>query len=159
MKQICLALLSGVCAFAPIANAQSNETRVNVGTLRCTLGPGSVTEVREPRDISCVFKPMAGVAGRFDGVLKKLGDPAPTADKLVLLWTVFADDQNIDAAALEGRYFGRIDRNENQPNRPLGALTGGVGSAIELHPLTRLPDDGSNATTIVLELDLKSIKV
>lgn len=159
MKRAYILLLSGVIAFATAAYSQSGDARINIGTLRCTLDPGTITEAWEPRNISCVFKPDEGVAANYEGVVKKLGDPAPTADKLVLLWSVFAQDESVTARQLEGTYVGTIENDTVPARRPLGALVGGPDSMIELHPLTRLPSTGSGEMPLVLELDLKSVRV
>ena len=158
MRNIYAILVGAGIALGVPNGALSADEQVGIGTLRCTLGPGAVEAVQEPRAISCLFKPDNGVAARYDGVLRKVGDPAPTMDKLVLLWAVFASDKSIAVRELEGTYVGTIDDETGQPQRPLGALTGGPDSNIELRPFTRVPDT-DDETPLVLELELKSTRV
>ena len=155
MKQILKTLLIGAALLAPLAIAHSEEIRSNVGTLTCTMGPGEPDKSGEPRDLSCLFQPIAGPQVSYTGIIKKVGDPSPTADQLVLVWMVLAAD--VAALSLEGEYVGTVESSDDPSENPKIGLLGGANSAIELKPLTRLPRDGGEMIPIVLELDLKSI--
>lgn len=159
MKPIFAATIAFFVTLTPGKVAQSEETLLSLGTLRCTLSPGSAAQEMEPRNVACIYKPISGVSARYDGILKKLGDPAPTADKLVLLWSVYARSSPISAGDLEGTYRGTGDNSVDLGDGPSGTLSGGTGGLIELRPLVRLPEVGEEVPPLILELDLTSIKV
>lgn len=150
---VALALASLVYA----GNSGASTPTINTGTLRCTLGPGVPEKTREPRELSCVFKPLVGTEAVYSGEIRKLQDPTQTAEALVFVWAVFATDIPVAIQALEGRYTGVIE-TQTESGKPGGKLTGGKNSSVELRPLTRLPDNEQNLAPLILELDLKSIK-
>lgn len=157
MKHIVKTLLIGAACLAPLGTLHAEEIRSNVGTLRCTMGPGDPDKVAEPREISCLFQPIAGPQVNYTGIIKKVGDPSPTADQLVLVWMVLATDADVAARSLEGEYAGTVQSRGDPSEHPKGGLLGGKDSAIELRPLTRVPGDGDAMILIILELNLKSI--
>jgi hypothetical protein len=140
------------------SSSSAQTPRTNVGTLTCLLGAGTPNETGEPRELSCTFRPITGFETKYSGVIKKLRDQAPTADQLVLVWSVFAPDADVPARALEGTYVGAIEGDSAAGARPTGTLIGGRGSSLELRPLTRLPDTVPNGAFLIVELDLKSIR-
>lgn len=130
---------------------------LNAGTLRCTLSAGIAESPNEPRELSCVFKPLVGIEASYSGHLNKFHDSSQTADAPVLVWSVFAEKVPLPIRAIEGRYAGTID-TDTKSGKPSGRLIGGLDSSIELRPLTRLPNSGSDGAPLALELDLKSVK-
>jgi len=141
----------------PAANAQAPNGRVPMGTMRCTLDPGTLDEKREPRSLSCLFEPISGPQTTFEGTIRRLGDPASSADRLVLIWSVLGPQVDTPVKALDGLYRGTLDQGGGSLEQPEGGLVGGVDGKIELRALTRVPDH-EDATTLILELDLKRMK-
>jgi len=151
-------LLLSLATVAGVGEVRSQQVRTSVGTLRCTIGPGEIDKVLEPRELSCAYKPTVGQEAQFTGVIKSMGDPAPTLDKLVLVWSVYAPDAEMPAQDLEGEYAGSIETDSGQGETPSGRLIGGQDSMIVLQPFTSLPDAGPSDVPILLELNLKSVR-
>lgn len=152
---VSLVILSMAILIQP-GSAQSGLT--NVGTLSCTLDPGSGFKTGEPRAVECKFAPVSGPVARYEGAMRQVGDEATTADRLVLIWAVFASDSDIRANALDGRFKGSIvDAGGEHPTR-VGLMISVSDPSIQLHPLVELPDSQPENALLILELDLKQIR-
>lgn len=152
-----LSLLTVALLLYPLGLA-AQTGRTNAGTLTCTLDPGDAGETGEPRSVSCVFDQVSQQAANFSGTLEQLSDTAPTADRLVLVWTVLAPSAEIDPSALEGRYISAQDSGAADAVEPDGRLIGGADAAIELQPLVDIPDTVPEDALLVLELDLTYLR-
>jgi Protein of unknown function (DUF992) len=128
----------------------------NLGTLTCTLAPGTKEPFGVERKLSCVFEPILGAKASFVGVVKRLGVEAPDRKKVVLVWSVIGPDMNTPPSRLEGRYVGNLPNSDGQQTAP--NLVGGADSKIALQPLTTDANLGSNAALSVLELDLAAMR-
>ena len=124
----------------------------NIGTLTCTVAPGTKEAFGVERKLSCIFEPILGVKAYFVGVVKRLGVKVPDRKKVVLVWSVIGPDLDTPPLGLEGRYVGNLPNNNAGDRGP--KLIGGANSQIALQPLTTDADLGANAALSVLELDL-----
>lgn len=140
-------LVAAVFLIAGTASSRS-ANRTHVGTLTCTVAPSTQPQAFESRELSCVFEPVSGMKGTFGGTVNRLGGTAPTADQIVLVWSVFAEEPNVSMHQLEGRYVGVISNGS-------GELSSGE---VALQPMSALPGGTQNLAPLVLELDLKMLK-
>ena len=129
-------------------DTRSATGRTHAGTLTCTVDPGALEKWLETRELSCVFEPITGIKGTFSGTISRMGDSAPTADQLVLVWLVLAKEPIVSMEELEGRYSGIISNGS-------GEL---VNGELALQPMSPLPDGTPNFAPLVLDLDLKRLK-
>ena len=150
MRRIYLVFSCLVIAVFLIAGTAPSRSanRSHVGTLTCTVAPSTQPQALESRELSCVYEPIAGMKGTFDGTVNRLGGTAPTADQLVLVWLVLAEEPIVSMHELEGRYVGVISNGS-------GELASGE---VALQPMSALPGGTQNFAPLVLELDLKMLK-
>ncbi|WP_306259128.1 DUF992 domain-containing protein [Pararhizobium sp. IMCC21322] len=142
----------GLAVFTPDSAWSQADALSNAGTLTCTVAPGDHLTNTEPRSTSCQFEPLSGPRINFSGTLKRLSDPAPTADRIVLVWTVFTEDGEISGVDLEGDYKSAADSEATERH---GHLIAQSNDQIELRPLVTVPDAIPEDASLVLELDLK----
>jgi Protein of unknown function (DUF992) len=141
-------LLAGMLWSVGATGSRADIGRTYVGTLTCTVAPAALENWLETRELSCVFEPIAGIKGTFAGTISRMGDTAPTADQLVLVWQVLAREPIVAMGELEGRYSGIISDGTGE------LVSGEVG----LRPMSELPEGTPNFAPLVLELDLKQLK-
>lgn len=135
---------------------QAQQPVANLGTLSCTLDPGTAKPFGVERELSCSFDPVVGVKANFVGIVKRLGAQSPGQRKIVLVWSVLAPSMETSLSDLEGRYVGDLDAERRDGAH---GLIGGTEGKIELKPLTVNPGLGENAALSVLELELAAMKV
>ena len=146
--------VAGMTAFSPHSSvAQAQTATGNLGTLICTLDPGTRGQVGVERQISCNFNPVSGPNAKFKGIVKRVGAKIPGQRKIVLAWSVLGPT-NGSSDQLEGRYVGAL---ESKPSMPAG-LTGGRNGRVTLRPLAANPSIGDNAAVSIMELDLSGMR-
>lgn len=147
-------LVAGMAAAsAQLAFVQAQTATGNLGTLICTLDPGTREQNAVERQISCNFNPVSGPNAKFKGIVKRVGAKIPGQRKIVLAWSVVGPT-NGSSEQLEGRYVGAL---ESKPSMPAG-LTGGRNGQITLRPLAANPSIGDNAAVSIMELDLSGMR-
>jgi hypothetical protein len=152
-QKICAIITSALLLTGSLALA---EPIANLGTLTCTVDPGTKEPFGVERELSCSFEPIVGSQVTFVGVVKRLGADVAGHAKIVLVWSVLGPSVDTPVKQLEGRYLGSL-ASERDQNDAAG-LVGGANANIRLKPLTLDPQLGGNAALSVLELELAAMR-
>ena len=145
-----LALSCALAAGAALAQAQKTES-TRVGTLTCTTSD-LPPQAGADSELSCNFKSVGGHEENFTGYIARLGEADVPPGKRVLIWSVFATKDNVDARSLAGRYAGETG------GEPPGRMVGGEGNMIALTPSTGTSQIDEKPAPTVLELRLEPLK-
>lgn len=132
-----------VCSIGAIGLSYGEQPIMSSGTLTCTVSdvPGSSGAI----ELSCTFKPQAGVPGDYIATAETKSSGLPAA-KHVFMWTVVATDAG-KALILEGTFSAEAGRQGP------AVLIGGRNGSVRLEPVTKQELAGpSDITMLTLEL-------
>lgn len=147
-------MLLTLAAMTTGANAAAAQAAAaNIGTLICTVSPGTAEPLGAERKLSCNFEPVSGVKASLSGVVKRVGAVAPGQRKIVIAWSVVGP-AGASAEQLEGRYVGSLE----QQRATAAGLVGGKNGDIRLQPLAVAPDLGENAAVAIVDLELSGMR-
>ncbi len=137
---ICKSLATVFMAAAALAAtatlpAQAQPSRVQVGTLTCSLSAGIGMVVGSQRNVNCNFQPDNGPPEAYTGTMTKIGLDIGVTSGSAIVWTVFAGT-NRYSGMLTGTYTGA--QAEATIGAGLGAnvLIGGSGRSVALQPVS-----------------------
>lgn len=131
----------------------AQSVAANIGTLICTVSPGTAEPLGVERTLSCNFDPVSGVKASFTGIVKRVGAIAPGQRKIVVAWSVVGP-ADASAEQLEGRYVGSLEKQRDTA----AGLVGGRDGTIRLQPLAVGPDVGENAAVSIIDLELSGMR-
>ena len=114
---------------------QAQPSRVQVGTLTCSLSAGIGMVVGSQRNVNCNFQPDNGPPEAYTGTMTKIGLDIGVTSGSAIVWTVFAGT-NRYSGMLTGTYTGA--QAEATVGAGLGAnvLIGGSGRSVALQPVS-----------------------
>ncbi len=115
--------------------AAAQPSRIQVGTLECSLSSGVGLIVGSQRNVNCNFKPDNGPPEMYTGTMTKIGLDIGVTSASVIVWTVFTGT-NRYAGMLTGTYTGA--QAEASVGAGLGAnvLIGGSNRSVALQPVS-----------------------
>ncbi len=143
---------------AMTSHISAADPRVSVGQLRCTVEPLPAGSKALKRDVSCVFKPLAGATASFAGTIKRTSGPALMDANIVFVWTVFAPEAEFAPQSLAGRYLSSLTDGNSLSAAKVGSLIGRSTIPVELRAVTSAATAGNAERTIVIELDLQATR-
>jgi hypothetical protein len=144
-------------ALAPTVAADAQPSRIQVGTLNCSLSSSVGLVVASQRNVNCIFRsdnaPDEAYVGRMTSVGLNLG----VTSGGVVVWTVFAHT-NRYAAMLAGRYVGASAEASLAVGLGANVLIGGSHGSVALQPLSVQGQIGFNVAAGVSELRLHPVQ-
>jgi len=150
---VCLA----AAALAPSVAADAQPSRIQVGTLNCSLSSSIGLVVTSARNVSCIFRsdnaPDEAYAGRMTSIGLSLG----VTSGGVIVWAVFANT-NRYAGMLAGRYVGASAEASLAVGLGANVLVGGSHGSVALQPLSVQGQIGFNVAAGVSELRLHPVQ-
>src|SRR5579863_2510303 len=151
------ALLMGAAAFAVTATAavpaQAQASRVQVGTLTCSLSAGVGMIVGSQRNVNCNFQPDNGPPEAYTGTMTKIGLDVGFTSGSAIVWAVFAGT-NRYVGMLSGTYTGAQAEATVGAGVGANALIGGSNHSVALQPLSVSGQVGLNAAAGIGSLEL-----
>jgi len=122
-------------AAAVAAPAVAQPSRVQVGTLTCSLSSGIGLIVGSQRNVNCSFQPDGGPPEAYTGTMTKIGLDVGVTTGSAIVWGVFAGT-NRYTGMLAGTYSGA--QAEATVGAGVGAnvLVGGSNRSVALQPLS-----------------------
>lgn len=155
MKTVFKAGLAAAALLAIGAVPASAQSRVQVGTLSCTLAPNVSFIIGSVRDMSCSFSPRHGRTRSYQGTVRRLGLDIGVSGKSVLAWAVFAPSSSVRPETLRGSYVGASANAAIGAGLGANVLVGGNNNTIALQPLSVEAQTGLNIGLTVSDLTLR----
>ena len=147
-----LALVAAVALAASTANAELS--RVQVGTLTCSLSSSIGLLVGSQRNVSCLFRGTSGEPDEpYTGTMTRVGLDVGFTTGSVIIWTVFAKT-NRYKGMLTGTYTGASAEMSLAAGLGANVLVGGSSQTVALQPLSVQGQIGLDIAAGVGSLDL-----
>jgi len=147
-------LVAAVIIVAALSTAGAQSSRVQVGTLTCSLSSGIGLIVGSQRNVACTF---AGVRGQPDdvytGTMTRVGLDVGVTTGSVIIWAVFAET-NRHKGMLTGTYKGASAEMSIAAGLGANVLVGGSNDTVALQPLSVQGQLGLDIAAGVGTLDL-----
>jgi len=147
----------GAAAFAVTAAvavpAHAQASRVQVGTLTCSLSAGVGMIVGSQRNVNCNFQPDNGPPEAYTGTMTKIGLDVGFTSGSAIVWAVFAGT-NRYVGMLSGTYTGAQAEATVGAGVGANALIGGSNHSVALQPLSVSGQVGLNAAAGIGSLEL-----
>jgi hypothetical protein len=137
-----------------VSPAGAQPTRVEVGTLRCSLSASIGLVVGSQRNVSCIFSSDNGPDEVYEGRMTRVGIDLGFTTGGRIIWEVFATT-NRYAGMLSGRYVGATAEASLAVGLGANVLLGGSHRSVALQPLSVQGQSGFNVAAGVGELRLR----
>ncbi len=146
-----MAAAAAVAALAPPAQAQS---RVQIGTLACSVSAGVGLIVASQRNVNCTFRPDNAPPEAYTGTMTIVGLDVGFTTGSAIVWGVFAGT-NRYTGMLSGTYAGGTAQATVGAGVGANALIGGSNNSVALQPLSVQGQVGLNAAAGIGALTLR----
>jgi hypothetical protein len=148
-------MLVGAALFADQAAAQA-ESRLEVGTLRCSMGPSIGALVASRQRLRCTFSPVrGGKVERYTGTITRVGFDVGVTVGGVMRWRVVARTRSLGRGALAGNYVGASGDVSLGIGGGGNVLIGGSRRSVVLQPVSLVGQVGVNLAVGVAGLTLR----
>ena len=150
-----MAALIGAAAMAVTASipVDAQPSRVQVGTLACSISAGVGLLVASQRNVNCNFQPDGGPPEAYTGTLTRVGVDVGFTTGGAMVWGVFANT-NRYAGMLTGTYAGATAEATVAAGLGANVLVGGSNRSVALQPLSVQGQVGLNVAAGVGALEL-----
>jgi Protein of unknown function (DUF992) len=148
----CMAVVV-ITAFV-VSPAEAQPTRVEVGTLRCSLSSSIGLVVASERNVSCIFSSDNGPDEAYEGRMTRVGVDIGFTTGGRIIWEVFATT-NRYAGMLSGRYIGATAEASIAVGLGANVLVGGSHRSVALQPVSVQGQSGFNIAAGVGQLRLR----
>jgi uncharacterized membrane protein len=129
------AIAAGAFAAVFTTAADAQPSRVQVGTLECSMSAGIGLLVGSQRNVSCYFKVGGAVVESYTGTMTRIGLDVGFTTGGAIIWTVFADT-NRYAGMLDGTYAGASAEVSVAAGLGANVLVGGSHRTVALQPVS-----------------------
>jgi len=148
--------LAGLAAIAATvaAPADAQPSRVQVGTLACSVSAGIGLIVASQRNVSCNFQPDGGPPEAYTGTMTIIGLDVGFTAGSAIVWGVMSGT-NRYVGMLAGTYAGGTAQATVGAGVGANALVGGSNNAVALQPLSVQGQVGLNAAAGIGALELR----
>ncbi len=154
----CKGLVTGLMAAAAVAAAfapaEAQPSRVQVGTLTCSVSAGVGLIVASQRNVNCTFKPDNAPPEAYTGTMTIVGLDVGFTTGSAIVWGVFAGT-NRYTGMLSGTYAGGTAQATVGAGVGANALVGGSNNSVALQPLSVQGQIGLNAAAGIGALTLR----
>jgi Protein of unknown function (DUF992) len=148
-----VAAFAAALAAAAVLPAHAQPSRVQVGTLACSVSAGVGLIVGSQRNVNCTFQPDNGPPEAYTGTLTKVGLDVGFTTGSAIVWAVFTGT-NRYVGMLAGTYAGAQAEATVGAGIGANALIGGSNHSVSLQPLSVQGQVGLNAAAGIGALEL-----
>ena len=152
-RGIVAALVGAAAVAAAAIPADAQPSRVQVGTLACSISAGVGLIVASQRNVSCNFQPDGGPPEAYTGTMTRIGVDVGFTTGGAMVWGVFAGT-NRYAGMLAGTYAGGTAEATVAAGLGANVLVGGSNRSVALQPLSVQGQVGLNVAAGVGALEL-----
>ena len=155
LREAAIAAVIAAVAFAIIVKpAYAQASRIQVGTLTCSLSAGVGLVVRSQRNVRCQFKGQPGEPEEtYTGTMTRVGLDIGFTTGGAIIWAVFSDT-NRYAGMLTGTYTGASAEVSVAAGLGANVLVGGSNSSIALQPVSVQGQVGLDIAAGIGQLEL-----
>ena len=146
-------LAAATLATAAITPASTQERRVQVGELDCSLSSSVGMVVTSQRNVSCFFHSGNAPQAAYTGTLTRLGLDIGITSGGKMVWTVFVNTDRYNGT-LAGSYVGATAEAALAIGLGANVLIGGNNDSVALQPLSVQSTTGFNIAAGVSQLNL-----
>jgi hypothetical protein len=145
----------GAVALAAAATppAQAQQSRVQVGTLTCSMSSSIGLVVGSQKNVNCIFKGDGGPDEAYTGTMTTVGLDVGFTSGGAIVWGVFAGT-NRYVGMLNGTYAGATAEATVAAGLGANALVGGSNRTVALQPLSVQGQTGLDVAGGIGALDL-----
>ena len=141
-------------AEGPVAQAQP---RLQVGTLRCTIGPSVGALIASRRQLTCRFFKNRRHVENYSGAMTRFGFDVGVTAGGVMRWRVVTRTRALGRGALAGTYVGASADASLGLGVGANALVGGSRRSVALQPISMTGKMGVNLAVGVAGLTLRFV--
>lgn len=155
MFRTILAIVFGTATIAStvVTPAGAQQSRVQLGTLECSLSSSIGLVVGSQRNVNCLFKFAGGPPEAYAGTMTRIGLDIGVTGGGAIIWTVFAGTDRY-MGMLTGTYVGASAEASVAAGLGANVLVGGSNNSVALQPLSVQGQVGFNIAAGVGSLDL-----
>lgn len=128
-------IFAAALAIAPIAPANAQPARLQVGSLNCSISSGVGMLVGSQRNVACILHSDNMPDETYQGTLSRIGLDIGATSGGRIVWTVFATT-NRYSGMLNGSYVGATAEASIAFGLGANVLVGGSNRSIALQPLS-----------------------
>ena len=144
--------------FTIAAGPVQAQSRLQVGTLACSISSGVGLVVGSQRNVNCAFKGSPGEPEEaYTGTITRIGIDIGVTTGGAIIWGVFADT-NRYAGMLAGTYVGASAEATIAAGLGANVLVGGSNHTVALQPLSVQGQVGLNVAAGVGQLELHPVR-
>lgn len=146
-----------VAAMTLTATPAAAQSRVDVGTLICTAGPGIGAIIGSRRSLTCHFNPVSGPTRHYRGSITRFGLDLGVTAGGIMTWRVLARTRNIGPGSIAGHYVGVSADASLGLGAGAKVLIGGSRRSTMLQPVAFIGNVGLNLAAGVTGLTLRYV--
>lgn len=155
-KAIQLSLMSAFIGFAGVQHANAKD-QVKIGVLTCAAGPKIGLIIGSSERVKCSFLHDQNETEQYVGRFGDLGLDIGFTVGSVIIWTVFAAQDDWAPGSLAGTYVGASAEATAVLGLGANILVGGSAESISLQPLSVQGQAGLNVAIGVSSLKLERV--
>jgi len=148
-----LASLAAIAMLAVAVSADAQPSRVQVGTLSCSVSAGIGLIIASQRNVNCNFQPNGGPPEAYTGTMTIIGVDVGFTTGSAVVWGVFTSTTRF-TGMLTGTYGGLTAQATAVAGVGANALIGGSNQSVSLQPLSVQGQIGLNAAGGIGALEL-----
>ena len=148
-----VSMAAAALAATAIMPVEAQPSRVQIGTLACSVSAGVGLIIASQRNVSCNFQPGNGPPEAYTGTMTIVGLDVGFTSGSAIVWGVFAGT-NRYVGMLTGTYAGGTAQATVGAGVGANALVGGSNSSVALQPLSVQGQVGLNAAAGIGALEL-----
>jgi hypothetical protein len=148
-----LASIAAIAILAVAVTADAQPSRVQVGTLSCSVSAGIGLIIASQRNVNCNFQPNGGPPEAYTGTMTIIGVDVGFTTGSAVVWGVFTSTNRF-AGMLTGTYGGLTAQATAVAGVGANALIGGSNQSVSLQPLSVQGQIGLNAAGGIGALEL-----
>ena len=152
------AFAAAVIAASALATVPAGaQSRVQVGSLECSVSSGVGLIVGSQRNVACYFKVSGQVVESYNGTMTRVGLDVGYTTGGAMIWAVFADT-NRYAGMLAGTYAGASAEMSVAAGLGANVLVGGSRNTVALQPISVQGQTGLDIAAGIAQLELHAAR-
>jgi hypothetical protein len=148
-----LASIAAIAILTVGVAADAQPSRVQVGTLSCSVSAGIGLIIASQRNVNCNFQPNGGPPEAYTGTMTIIGVDVGFTTGSAVVWAVFTSTSRF-TGMLTGTYGGLTAQATAVAGVGANALIGGSNHSVSLQPLSVQGQIGLNAAGGIGALEL-----